>query len=164
MTTPPEYPYDPSQQPYGQQPQQPQQPHTGGHPGMDSGGYHQGLGQGYGAQQAQPGYTAAPATPAGGTSFFGALFDFSFREFVTSRVIKVLYVLWLIGIGLGVVSGLVSAIASMSLNFFVGFLMLLAVLVGGAIAVLLSRVVLELLIVVFRISEDLGAIRQRGGM
>lgn len=162
MTTPPEYPYDPSQQPYGQQSQQPQQPQTGGYPGVDSGGYQQIPGQGYGGQQAQPVY--APAAPAAGTGFFGALFDFSFREFITGRIIKVLYILWLIGIGLGVVSGLVSAIASMSLNFFVGFLMLLGVLISGAIAVLLSRVVLELLIVAFRISEDLSAIRQRGGM
>ena len=156
MTNPPEHPYDPSQQHYGQQPQQP-----GGYPGADSGGYYQNPGQGYGAHAAQPGYANVPSPSVG---FFGALFDFSFREFVTSRIIKILYILWLVAIGLGVLSGLVSSIATMSLSFFGGFLMLLGVLVGGAIAVLLSRVVLELLIVIFRISEDLGAIRQRGGM
>lgn len=155
MTNPPEYPYDPSQQPYGQQ----QQP--SGYPGADPGGYYQNPGQGYGPQAAQPGYAAAPAPS---TSFFGALFDFSFREFITTRIIKILYILWLVAIGLGVLSGLVSSIATMSLSFFGGFLMLLGVLIGGAIAVLLSRVVLELLIVVFRISEDLSAVRQRGGM
>ncbi|GHC88894.1 hypothetical protein GCM10007079_34240 [Nocardiopsis terrae] len=159
MSNPPEYPQDPSQQPYGQQPQQPyQQPQSGGYPGAASGGqYYQQ--PGVPPQQPQGGY-AQPAS----TGFFGALFDFSFREFVTTRIIKILFILWLVLIGFWFIGGLVAAIAMMSEAFFAGFLALLGVLVGTAISVLLSRVVLELLIVVFRISEDLTAIRQRGGM
>ncbi|GAA1468686.1 DUF4282 domain-containing protein [Nocardiopsis exhalans] len=145
MTNPPGYPQDPSQQPYGQQPQ--------------SGGYQGGQYQ----QQPAAGYTQpAPAR----TGFFGALFDFSFREFITARIIKVVYILWLIMIAIGFLFGLISAIAMMGDDDF-GFLgvpMLIGTFVGTAISVLLSRIVLELLIVAFRISEDLNAIRKRGGM
>lgn len=150
MTTPPEQPYDPSQQ-YGQ-PQQPygQQPYqTGAHvpPGyqVPTGG------------QVPP---AAPAAPGA----FAALFDFSFREFVTSRIIKVLYILFLVLIGISVLSGIVSAIGLMNLSPFVGVLGLFGSLVGGAIAVVVTRVVLEVLIVLFRISDDLSALRRAKGV
>lgn len=144
MTHPPGHPQDPSQQPYGQQPQ--------------SGGY-----QGGQYQQPAAGYVQ-PASAK--TGFLGALFDFSFQEFITARIIKVVYILWLIMIGVGFLFGLISAIAMMG-NDEIGFLgvpMLIGTFVGTAISVLLSRIVLELLIVAFRISEDLNAIRKRGGM
>lgn len=159
MTNPPEYPHDPSQQPYGQQPQQPQQPQSGGYP---SGQYYQQ--PGVPPQQPAGGY-AQPA-PSSGAGFFGALFDFSFREFVTTRIIKIVYILWLVMIAFGFLGGLVSAISVMGQDYlgFIGFLMLVGTFVGTAIAVLLSRITLELLIVVFRISEDLSALRQRGGV
>lgn len=156
MTNPPEYPHDPSQQPYGQQPQQPQ---PGGYP---SGQYYQQ--PGVPPQQPAGGY-ARPA-PSSGPGFFGALFDFSFREFVTTRIIKIVYILWLVMIAFGFLGGLVSAISVMGQDDlgFLGFLMLVGTFVGTAISVLLSRIVLELLIVVFRISEDLSTLRQRGGI
>ncbi len=157
MTNPPEYPYDPSQQPYGQQPQQPQ---SGGYPGGQQ--YYQQ--PGVPPQQPTGGYQQ-PA-PAGGAGFFGALFDFSFREFVTSRIIKIVYILWLVMIGFGFLTGLISAISLMNQDDlgFLGVIMLVGTFVGTAISVLVSRIVLELLIVVFRISEDLSALRQRGGV
>lgn len=166
MTNPPEYPQDPSQNPYGQQPPQqpPQQPQSGGYPGGHQ-YYQQHDYQQHGDYQQQPvGGYAQPAPT--GTGFFGALFDFSFREFITTRIIKIVYILWLVLIAFGFLSGLISAISMMGQEYFgfLGFLMLIATFVGTAISVLLSRIILELLIVVFRISEDLSALRQRGGV
>ena len=144
MTNPPGYPQDPSQQPYCQQSQ--------------SGGYQ-------GGQYQQPAAGYAQSAPAK-TGFLGALFDFSFREFITTRIIKIVYILWLVMIGVGFLFGLISSIAMMNNDEigFLGFPMLIGTLVGTVTSVLLSRIVLELLIVVFRISEDLNAIRKRGGM
>jgi hypothetical protein len=162
MTHPPEHPHDPSQQPYGQQPQQPQHPQSGGYP---SGQYYQQQ-PGVPPQQYPGGYAQPAPAPVPTTGFFGALFDFSFREFVTTRVIKIVYILWLVMIAFGFLGGLVSAISMMGQEYlgFLGFLLLVGTVVGSAISVLFSRIILELLIVVFRISEDLSAVRQRGGI
>ncbi|GHD15086.1 DUF4282 domain-containing protein [Nocardiopsis kunsanensis] len=153
MSNPPEQPYDPSQY-YGQQPQQP---------------YYSG---GYGAQGYQQGPTAgpggmAPHQSASGTrpGFFGSLFDFSFKSFVTSRVIPVVWILWLVAIGFGTLTGVIGSFLAMGDEAgFLGFFMLILTLISGAMGVLFSRIVMEVLIVLFRISEDLTAIRSRGGM
>ena len=47
----------------------------------------------------------------GNKGFFGSLFDISFTEFVTTRIIKVLFVLAIIGSGIAAVALLVSGIA-----------------------------------------------------
>ncbi|QVJ00644.1 DUF4282 domain-containing protein [Nocardiopsis eucommiae] len=152
MSQPPEYTPDPSQQPYGQQP--PQQPQSGGYPG----------GQYYQQPPQQPGAYAPPVERNPG--FFAALFDFSFREFITSRIIRIVYVLWLVLIAFGFLAGLVSSIALMGDEDFgvLGFFLLIGTFIGTAVWVLVSRITLELLIVVFRISEDLSALRKRGGL
>lgn len=152
MSQPPEYTPDPSQQPYGQQP--PQQPQSGGYPG----------GQYYQQPAQQPGAYAQPVQKTPG--FFGALFDFSFREFITSRIIRIVYILWLVLIAFGFLAGLVSSISLMGDQDFgvLGFFMLIGTFIGTAVSVLVARITLELLIVVFRISEDLSALRKRGGL
>ncbi|WP_116245096.1 DUF4282 domain-containing protein [Nocardiopsis sp. FIRDI 009] len=158
MSTPPEHPRDPSQ-PYGQQPPQhfgPQGTPPGG-PGPQ--GY---AGPGNQPYPPQPGFTQG-ARPSG-KGFFGALFDFSFRDFVTPKIIKVLFVLWLVLIGLFTLVGVISSFAMMGEEPLVGIVMLFGSLLIGAIYVLLSRVGLEILIVVFRISEDLTAIRKQRGL
>ena len=65
-------------------------------------------------QQRYPGYPAGtggipPQNEA--PSFFGALFDFGFNSFATPVVIKVLYILGLVGIGLGYVAVVISGFA-----------------------------------------------------
>ncbi|MFD0803469.1 DUF4282 domain-containing protein, partial [Streptomonospora algeriensis] len=108
-------------------------------------------------------FGAGPAAPppAAGPGFFAALFDFQFRSFVTTQIIKVLFVLWLVLIGIFTLSGVASSFGVMGFSPLTGLLTLLGSLVGGAVAVLLTRVGLEVLIVLFRISEDLAAIRAR---
>ncbi|MBB6171042.1 hypothetical protein HNR23_001102 [Nocardiopsis mwathae] len=150
MNAPGEYPYDPSQ-PYGYH-----QPPPGGPGTPPPGGPY-----GPGTPPPPPG-GAVPQAPVP-KGFFGSLFDLSFRDFVTSKIIKLLYILWLVMIGLFTLSGIITAFTIMAIEPVSGFLTLVGAVLGGAIAVLITRVGLELLIVVFRISEDLSAIRQRGG-
>lgn len=83
---------------------------------------------------------------------FSALFDFSFRRFVTIRVIRIIYVLALIGISIATLGILVSAFeASAGLG-------ILTLFIGAPIffflALLTARVYLELIMVIFRISEN----------
>ena len=81
--------------------------------------------------------------------FFPALLDLSFSELVTTKVIKVLYVL---GILLAAIQWLAWVFMA---NGFVGFMI---GLVGGGVmfffSVVLLRVSLELIMVIFRISDD----------
>jgi hypothetical protein len=92
--------------------------------------------------------------------FFGALFDLSFSEFVTTKLIKVLYIILLIVMALGY---LALVIAGFSQSFWGGLLMLVIV---GPIATLLyiimARVYMELLIVIFRIAENTGELVKQG--
>ena len=159
------------QQPYPggygqQQPQQPEQPAYGSYPPPPTqpGGY--GQAQPSWQQTAgQPRYAGYPAAGTGGfppqnesPNFFGALFDFGFNTFATPVVIKVLYILGLVAIGLAYVVLVISGFAT---SLAVG----LGALVGGAIAaliyVILFRITLEFYYAVVRMSEDIRAMRNR---
>ena len=102
----------------------------------------------------------APQQAAESKGFFGSLFDFSFTSFVTTRIIKVLYVLILV---LAVVSALVYTIIAFKVSAGFGFLTLV---IGDPLFIIIVmafwRLVLEAFIVVFRISEDIRALRERG--
>ena len=93
--------------------------------------------------------------------FLGALFDFSFTSFVTTKIIKVLYVLILV---LASISALLYTIVAFRLSAVFGFLVLV---IGDPLFIIIVmafwRLVLEAFVVVFRIAEDVRAIRERGG-
>jgi hypothetical protein len=84
--------------------------------------------------------------------FFRALFDFSFTEFVTTRLIRLLY-------GIGVVVGVASAALAIARGLQVGLgAGIVALIVAPLIfllVVIIVRVWLEIIIVVFRIAEYL---------
>ena len=87
--------------------------------------------------------------------FVAALLDLSFSEFVTTKVIKILYILLLVMIGLGVVFGVITGLIGMFTNSFLsGVAVVLFSLVGGVIYVIFARIFMELIIVVFRIAEN----------
>jgi|KBSMisStaDraftv2_1062788.scaffolds.fasta_scaffold352983_2 hypothetical protein len=93
--------------------------------------------------------------------FFQSLFDYSFSSFITTKLIKVLYILSTIAIAIyTLVLVLVLFKASPAAGIF-GLLILgpLAFVIG----MIYMRVILELLIVVFRIHEDVREINVRGG-
>lgn len=77
--------------------------------------------------------------------FIWALFDFSFKDFVTKRLISVLY-----GIGVGII-GLVSLFFIFN-NFSIGSL--LGGLIFFAVATISLRIWLEVIIILFAIEEN----------
>lgn len=85
-------------------------------------------------------------------AFFASLFDFSFETFITQRVVKVLYGLSIAAAGLWALFLIVSGFRD---SAGTGVLMLL---IGGPLVflviVIYARVVLEVLLVIFRISEQ----------
>lgn len=92
--------------------------------------------------------------------FFKSLFDFSFSSFITTRVIKILYILFVLG---AAIASLVIIIFGFSQSAGTGILNLLIVApLVFLIWVISARVYLEIIIVVFRIGEDLSDIKKRG--
>jgi len=118
--------------PYGQQ-----QPDPYAQPHPDPYGQ-----QPYGASGGQP--------PRKG--FFGSLFDFSFEHFVTPMLVKVVYIVAIVGLGLGWVIWL---LASFSQSAGLG----IAVLLLGPILIFLYlcliRMTLEFYLAVTRMSQDI---------
>lgn len=91
---------------------------------------------------------------------FRSLFDFSFTTFIASRIIKILYVLSI------VVMGIISIILIKNgFNFSIRVGML-ALFVGAPLVFLLgiiySRVIFEIIIVLFRIAEHTARIAEQG--
>jgi hypothetical protein len=86
--------------------------------------------------------------------FLHPLFDFSFNQFITSKVVKLLY-------GLSIIAAGVMAILFVifGFNISIGF-GVFALLIGAPLILLLtviySRVCLEIIIAIFRIAENTG--------
>jgi hypothetical protein len=74
------------------------------------------------------------------------LFDFSFTEFVTTRLVKAIYVLAVV---LGGVLGLVGVAYALSRSLLLGLLAVLGASAVFAVFVLAVRICLEALLVVF---------------
>jgi uncharacterized membrane protein len=89
---------------------------------------------------------------------------FQWDRFITPTVIKTFYWLVIALIVLTGVSGVFSGLAAMAISPFGGFLLLLSSIIGAAVGVVFSRIVAEFILIVFRINEHLGAIRDQGGM
>jgi hypothetical protein len=102
---------------------------------------------------AQPGQTAAKG-------FLGALFDFRFTSFVTPKVVKVLYPLIMILTGLTALSFIDIAFRA-SIGFGFVSLFILAPLFFLVVTAI-YRILLEFFIVIFRVAEDIRALRERG--
>lgn len=94
--------------------------------------------------------------------FLGALFDFGFTSFVTPKVIKVLYMLIVIGT---VVSALVFTFVAFKASLVFGFLTLV---IGDPLFILIVlaiyRIILEIFMVAFRAAEDIRTLRERSDL
>lgn len=84
--------------------------------------------------------------------FFGALFDFSFNHFVTPLIIRVLYVLGLIGI---ILSYLWLVVVGFLASAVQGVVTLLFGLIIAFIYLAFWRIVLEFCLAVVRMSDDI---------
>lgn len=91
--------------------------------------------------------------------FFGALFDLSFSEFVTTRVIKVLYVL---GIILAILVALGFIVSGFTQSVGLGIVFVILSPLIFLLYTILTRIWLEIVIVVFRIAENTREIAEQG--
>ena len=87
---------------------------------------------------------------------------FQWERFVTPTVIKVFYWLAVVISILLSFAGAISSLTTMAYNPFVGMIFLIVSLLGAAMGVILARIIAEFVLIVFRINEHLGAIRNQG--
>jgi len=92
-----------------------------------------------------------PVIPSSRDGFFSTLFDLSFTRLLTTRVVKGLYILLIVVVGIGLVVAIVSSIIAGSITG------VLVSVIGGTLGALLTiiygRIVLEVLLAIFRILE-----------
>ncbi len=89
---------------------------------------------------------------------------FQWDRFITPAIIKTFYWLVIALIVLTGISGIFSGLAAMAISPFGGFLVLLSSIAGVIVGIVFSRILAELVLIVFRINEHLGAIRDQGGL
>jgi hypothetical protein len=152
---------------YPQQPAQGYPPPGYATPGQDQPGYQgqehtyvsQDQGQ-WGAVPGMPGVRPGQPRANGEKGFIGSLFDFSFKSFVTPKIIKILYVLFTIWTAL---VALVLLIVGFRTGGIAGglFMLIIVVPIYALLTLGLWRVVLEAFMVVFRIYEETKKISER---
>ena len=100
-----------------------------------------------------------PASGAEGRGVLSSLFDLSFTTFITSKLIKVLYAM---AIALAALVAATLLVSGFSQGTLVGLLMLIVAPIVFLGTVIYARVLLEIMIVVFRMAEHLAEIAQQG--
>jgi len=93
-----------------------------------------------------------------GKGFFAALIDTSFSEMVTPKIIRVLFIIGLIGIALGALAGIASALFAVANTGVTALFSIIAVPIGAIIGVIFLRVYMELIILLFNIYDRLKSI------
>ena len=84
-------------------------------------------------------------------SFWARLFDFSFEEFITPTIIKVLFIVSMVVIALSVLGMIVGGFYTFGAA---GVFWLIGALIWGFVALLFARVWLELVVIFFRIRDN----------
>ncbi len=95
----------------------------------------------------------------GDKGFFGSLFDFSFSEFITPRIIKLLFVLAIIVSG---IAALVMFFAGIATGGAGAFLAIIGAPLLFLLYVIMARVWLEVIMVMFRIADNTDKLAERG--
>lgn len=99
-------------------------------------------------------------TPLSPRGFFRSLYDFKFASFITSRVIRIVYALVVV---LYTIFAILSFIVLLVRGGAIGVVMAIIVVpLVYIIELVFARLLAEFLMVVFRISEDVHAMRNRG--
>lgn len=91
---------------------------------------------------------------------FGDLFQW--ERFITPSIIKIFYGLAVVVVVLMGVSSIVSSVALIPASPVLGFVATLVAVVATIIGIIFARIAAEFVLIVFRINEHLGAIRDRG--
>jgi predicted membrane metal-binding protein len=87
---------------------------------------------------------------------------FQWDRFITPTIIKTFYWLVIALICLFGIAGIFSGLAAMAISPFGGFIQLLSSIASVVVGVIFSRIAAEFVLIVFRINEHLGAIRDQG--
>jgi hypothetical protein len=89
---------------------------------------------------------------------------FQWERFITPSIIKIFYWLAVAITVLVGLSGIFSGLAMMVMSPFGGLIMILGSVVLMLMGIVFARIVAEFILIVFRMNEHLGAIRNRGEM
>lgn len=101
------------------------------------------------------------ALSAGGRGFFGSLFDFSFTSFVTPKIIKVLFILGVLVVSLYAVIMLgVGLLSMVQGRVGAGLGAILLAPIVFVLGLCYVRVLLELMVAIFRIAENTSQLAQ----
>jgi predicted membrane metal-binding protein len=87
---------------------------------------------------------------------------FQWDRFITPSIVKPFYWLVIALIALFGLSGVFSGLAVMAVSPFGGFIFVLSSIISVVVGVVSTRIVAELVLIIFRINEHLGAIRDQG--
>ncbi|MGM0651857.1 MAG: DUF4282 domain-containing protein [Bacillota bacterium] len=93
-----------------------------------------------------------------GKSFFTALFDVSFSEMVTPKIIRTIFIIGLIAIALGALGGIISSVFAVATTGVSALVSIIAVPIGAIIGVIFLRIYMELIILLFNIYDQLKSI------
>ncbi len=129
-------------------------PPPGGHGQMQGGAPPPGAPPGMGMPQAPQMPTADESK-----SFFAGLFDFSFTNLVAPKVIKVLYIIFLVVLALGTLAGLGMAAITLIQGEIIAAIFSVIILPFAVVLYLIfGRIYFELIILAFRMLECLDTI------
>lgn len=95
-------------------------------------------------------YSGEGYSSEGDSSFLEALFDFSFSQFVTVYLVRVLYVLAVI---VGVLGAVAIVVSLFSQGLLFGIFSILLAPLGFLVFIVVARAWLEFLVVIFRIAD-----------
>jgi uncharacterized protein DUF4282 len=97
-----------------------------------------------------------------GATMFDFQQMFQWDRFITPSIIKPAYTLMVGLVVLFGLSGVFSGLAAMAISPFSGFIIILSSLLGAIVGIVFARITAEFILIVFRINEHLGAIRDQG--
>ena len=89
---------------------------------------------------------------------------FQWDRFITPTIINTFYWLAIALMVLFGISGIFSGLAAMAISPFGGFILVLSSIAGVVVGIVFARIAAEFVLIVFRINEHLGAIRDQGQM
>ncbi|MGO1193536.1 MAG: DUF4282 domain-containing protein [Nesterenkonia sp.] len=110
-------------------------------------------GQGNPPHQPAPSHRPGPDT----SGFFKALFDFSFKSFVTIKFAAIIYGIALLLIGIFTLIGIIFAFVTMTEEPLVGFFMLVLTVILAPFYLILVRLTLELYVAMIRTAQNTAA-------
>jgi hypothetical protein len=95
--------------------------------------------------------------------FFASLFDVSFRSLITPRIIKVIYILAMVLIGIMTLIGVIAALVTLADEPAAGIVFLILVPIFALLYLVYARVALEVVIALFHIMQNSSELVRLGG-